>query len=222
MKLILLHGNAIKASRIKMQELRNKFQTDNVMVFDSSEDLQKILTNLQSISIFEEERLIILENPSEDFANYNLSNATSGLILWFDRTLPEKSPLLKFVKNQKGEILFFPESREITIFPFLDSLGNRSKTAFLELDKLKKTGMDTQYIITMIFYLLRSLIVTPFKATEFVRNKNSNMRAKFKEWEIKDIYRFILEIDFKIKSGLIDLSNAELMIVDKFVYPPPD
>ena len=206
MKLLVLHGPAIQSSRKKLTEIKQKFDPNNVVVFEKGSDPQDVLASLQTVSMFEEDRLIIWENPPEGF---DLSRITYhlSLILWFDHEIKTKYP---------GEMLFFPEAREISVFPFLDLLGNRNKNAFLELDKLKKAGYDSQYFITMILYLLRNLVATPAKAQDFVKRKNARMRANFSPEELTKLYKFVLETDFKIKKGLMERSQADYLLVSKF------
>lgn len=184
-----------------------------MVVFEKGSEISEILTNLQSVAMFEGERLIIWENSPEEVLKdlpHTPYPIPHTLVLWFDhevKQLPEKD----------FEILFFPEAKEVSVFPFLDMLAAGRKEAYLELKKLKDGGYDIQYIITMIFYLLRSLAVTPKNAPPFVKNKLSKQRERFKEGELIGLYRFILETDFKIKSGLLEPTQAEFLLVNKFI-----
>lgn len=206
---LLLHGPAIKASRIKLQELRKKFKQDSVVVYEEGTDLQTIKTALSSQSLFAGEQLIILENPPEDFFTCNLSSVTCNLALWFDHEVD--------IKKWPGfEVLFFPEAKEVSVFPFLDLLAGKDVKAFLELQKLKNAGFDIYYILTMVFYLLRSLAVTPKNAPDFVKRKLEKQRINFSNQKIKELYKEMLEIDFKIKSGLLEKPQAEFLLINKF------
>lgn len=218
MKLLLLHGPAVNTSRSKLLELRKKFHPNNVVIFEGVDDMGSILTNLQSVSLFDEERLVVIENAPEDFTNYTLNPVPFTLIFWFDHEVSEKKAVCQFVKNNQGQIHFFPETKEVSIFPFLDYLGNRDKKAFLEMDKLKRAGFDNQYLITMIFYLLRNLVATPKEAKEFVKNKNERMRKNFSAIELESLYKFVLQTDFKIKSGLLDPAQAEFLLCYRFIF----
>ncbi|GEM_PF-2030451 len=224
MKLHLLHGPGKAGSRKKLIEIKHKFDPNNIVVFEEGSSSKDIADNLVSTSLFSDERLVVLENSPEDFTNYQLP-ASRGepttnyqLILWFDHEVSEKKPILAWVKKNNGQILYFPESKEISVFPFLDYLGNRDKRAFLEMDNLKKAGYDSQYLITMIFYLLRNLVYTPKTAKDFVKNKNSKMRANFSQEELINLYKFVLEIDFKIKFGLLEKAQAEFSLVNLFTH----
>lgn len=218
MKLLLLHGPATNASRKSLGEIRKKFDTNNVVVFEAEANLQTILGNLVTPSLFSDQQLIILENPPEDLAFDSLTFSDSlTLVLWFDHEVSTKKLVLESVKKLKGEILNFPEAKEISVFPFLDLLAAKDKKAFLEMEKLKSASFDIYYFITMIFYLLRNLVATPKNAPDFVRKKLERQRTGFSTEKITKLYKDILEIDFKIKSGLLEKDQAEFLLVQKFL-----
>lgn len=219
MKLQLLHGPALTSSRAKLVSIKQKYDPNNVVVFEEGSYIETILGNLMTPSLLSEDQLFILENPPEDFlSTYHLPPITDQLILWFDHEVSEKKPIMEWVKNQKGEVLFFPEAKEVSVFPFLDSLAEGNKRAFIELDKLKKANFDIQYFITMIFYLLRSLAITPKNAPSFVKQKLERQRKRFNLEDIKNLYKEVIEIDFKIKSGLLEKDQAEFLLVNKFLH----
>lgn len=186
------------------------------MIFEKGSNIGDAMNILMTPSLLSEEQLIILENPDENF-DYTLYLNSHTLLFWFDHEVSVSKAVYKFIKENKGEILFFPESKEVSVFPFLDCLANKDQKAFLELAKLKKAGYDSQYFITMIFYLLRSLAVTPKNAPQFVKIKLERQRKNFDLEKIVNLYKEIIEIDFKIKSGLLEGSQAEFMLVNKFL-----
>lgn len=217
-KLQLLHGPATSASRKKLQDIKKSFSPDDIVVFDSEVDPGQVIANLMAVSMFSESRLVIWENPPEDFIfDASLITYHSSLVLWFDHEVAAKKPILVAIQELKGEVLFFSEAREISVFPFLDLLASSDKNAFLELEKLKNAGFDIQYFLTMTFYLLRNLVATPKNAPQFVRDKLQRQRTNFPREKIVDLYKDILEIDFKIKSGLLEKSQAEFLLVNKFL-----
>lgn len=213
MRRLILHGSATSASRKKLFQLKEKFNSDNVLVFEDKTDFKEILVNLQSQSLFDGERLVIIENPPEFFSNYPLTPIPCTLILWFDHEID--------TKLWPGfEVLLFPEAKEVSVFLFLDYLVLKDKRAFLEMEKLKTNGFDIHYFITMVFYLLRSLVVTPKNAPEFVRKKIARQRAGFSPADIKNLYKDLIEIDFKIKKGYLEKSQAEFLLLNKFIGVP--
>ena len=216
MNLHLLHGPAKAASRKKLIDLKQKFDQNNVIVFEEGPDIQAILGSISTPPLFLNEQLIVLENPPEDFVlDSSLITHHSSLILWFDHEVSEKKPILQWAKKN-GQVLFFPEAREISVFPFLDYLVFKDNKAFLEIDKLKKAGFDIQYVITMVFYLLRNLAVTPKNAQPFLQEKLQRQRKNFSFEKITSLYKDILEIDFKIKKGLLEKEQAEFLLVNLF------
>lgn len=216
-KLLLLHGEAISSSREKLLSLKKDFEADSIVTFEKGSEVQTIIGSLTTPSLLSDEQLIVLENPPEDFI-FDLSLITYhlSLIIWFDHEVASKKPVIDWVKS-KGQILYFPEVKEVSVFPFLDYLANGDSRAFLEMDKLKKGNFEIQYFITMVFYMLRSLILTPKNAPQFVKDKLKRQREKFKLDDVKKLYKEILEIDFKIKSGLMAVEQAEFALVTKFV-----
>lgn len=217
---LLLHGSAKAASRKKLIDLKQKFSAkggpssgwdaNNVVVYEEGADLKTIKEALFAQSLFSDQQLIVLENPSEDVTFYQLPTTNYQLILWFDHEVDTK-------KWSGFEVLFFPEAKEISVFPFLDLLAGKDTRAFLELQKLKNAGFDIYYCLTMVFYLLRSLAVTPKKAPDFVRKKLARQRVNLTLEKITDLYKEMLEVDFKIKSGLLEKSHAEFLLVNKFM-----
>lgn len=215
MKQLLLHGSAINNSRTKLSEIRQKFDANNVIVFEKGSEVFEIAGSLMTSSLLPEEKLFILENPDETFINYPLNPNLYTLILWFDHEVADKKPIMEWAKKS-GQILFFPESKEASVFPFLDYLANQEHKAFFEIKKLKSNGFDIFYIITMTYYLLRNLISTPKTAPEFVRQKLDRQRKNFDLEKITKLYQDILEIEFKLKSGLLEKPQAEFLLVSKF------
>ncbi|OGE29504.1 hypothetical protein A2867_00865 [Candidatus Daviesbacteria bacterium RIFCSPHIGHO2_01_FULL_40_11] len=211
MKLLLLHGPAIETSRRKLQELKKQFNLDSVVVFDSEASAGQVVADFLTVPMFSEKRLIIWENPSEVFTLPTTNDQLPAtMVLWFDREVD--------VKKWPGyEPLFFPEAKEVSVFPFLDFLAAKDQKAFLEMEKFKKAGFDIHYLLTMAFYLLRSLAVTPKNAPDFVRKKLARQRTRFSMEDVKNLYKDLLEIDFKIKSGLLEQSQAEFLLVNKFL-----
>lgn len=213
MKPLLLHGPAINNSRSKLSALKQKFDTNNVVVFESNTPISEVLGSLMTSSLFPEEKLFILENPDEIFIKYSPNSNT--LVFWFDHEVSEKKPIMAWAKKN-GEVYFFPEGKEVSIFPFLDCLSNHDMRAFLEIKKLKSSNFDIFYFITMTFYLLRNLVATPKTAPQFVRQKLERQRKNFDLQKITKLYREVLKIDFKLKSGLLEKDQAEFLLVNKF------
>lgn len=218
MKLLLLHGPGINSSRAKLINIKKDFELSEVVVYGEGSDVETIKGGLMTLPLLSEQRLVILENPLEDFTfDSSLITSHLSLVIWFDHEVSDKKPIMEWVKKS-GQVLYFPEAKEVSVFPFLDLLVAGDKKAFLEMDKLKKAGFDIHYLITMTFYLLRNLVATPKTAPQFVRDKLQRQRKRFTGEDIKNLYKNILEIDFKIKSGLLEKDQAEFSLVNLFSH----
>lgn len=219
--LLLLHGPAQISSRSKLLALKKDFAEYEILTFSQGASVQDILGSISTPSLLSANQLIILENPPEDLELPLLPTTNYlSLILWFDHEVSAKKPILEEVKKNKGQVLFFPAEKEASIFPFLDLLANHDKKVFIELSKLQKTHekfSDLQYLITMIFYLLRTLLVTPANTPSFVKQKLDKQRKNFSQTKLENLYRSALEIDFKIKSGLLDLKQAQFQLINSFL-----
>lgn len=218
MKLQLLHGPANAASRRHLIDLKKKFDQSSVIVFETEASIEDVLGSLMTVPLISEERLIVWENPSEDLTFNPFDSSAVTLILWFDHEVSEKKSIMEWVKKSKGQVWYFPEGKEITVFPFLDLLALSDKKAYLEIDKLKKGGVNIFYLITMIYYLLRNLMVTPKNAPDFVRKKLIKQKEKFNMEKIKNLYKNILETEFKLKKGLLEDEQAKFSLVDLFTH----
>lgn len=217
-KLVLLHGPARVASRSKLLDLKQKFDPNNVVVFEGSVSSQEVSSSLATLPMFSDERVIVLENPEEAFVlDSSLTTSYASLILWFDHEVGEKNPIIEWVKKGQGEVIYFPEGREISVFHLLDLLADGNSKAFLEIKKLKTGGYDIFYFNTMVIYLLRNLINTPKNAPAFVKEKLKRQRIRFNQQKLTNLYKNILELDFKLKSGLIEVEQAEFSLVSKFM-----
>ncbi len=219
MRLALLHGPSKVASRLKLAQLKNKFNPNQIIVFEEGISIAEIKETVLSISLLPEPRLVIAENVGEDFNFPNEQFFEEGLTLalWFDHEVSDKKTVMEWVETIGGTVLNFPEEKEVSVFPFLDLLAAKDKNAFLELRKLKTAGFDIYYLVTMVFYLLRNLTVTPKNAKEFMRKKLDRQRRNFNRQKLENLYQKTLEIDFKIKSGLLEQDQAEFLLVWQFL-----
>ncbi len=217
-KLLLLHGQGIINSRKKLIDIKGRYKPEDITVFSGNINIEELLGNLMTINLLAAERLVVIENPP-DTLEVKYLDLPDGVtvVFWLDHEVTATKLLLKLVKSLNGEILFFAPDKEVSVFPFLDALGNRDKKAFILLEQLKAEKIDLQYTITMILYLLRSLVAPNDNVPQFVKNKLSKQLQNFSMEGIKANYRFILETDFKLKSGLIEKKQAEFQIVQKFM-----
>lgn len=200
--LILLHGPAISASRAHLSRVRANFSIDDVLVLEKDVTSGELTLALSNTSLFSQERLMIIENPADDFTLTSVPDDIT-LVVWLDHEASETKPIVKSIRALKGQVINYPESKEASIFPLLDLLAAHSNQAYTELIKIRQSGLGLQYIIVMVLYLLRKELKT--------------QRRHFSKEQIIYFYKQVLEIDFRLKSGLLDEDQAQFELVGMFM-----
>jgi len=207
MKLILLHGNFQDALLKKVTQIKRGF------------DPLSITENLEiSPSLFSEKRLVILENPDIKMVEKAAFEKDPDLtiLIKFNKSLEKSSPILKKVIETAGEILSFEETAQSNIFPWLDMLGTKQKNAFKEFEK-NYSEFGGQYLLTMLAYFLRRMVAKPKSSSDFMRQKIESQKRNFNLEKIKDLYREIIETDFRIKQGLVEEKLGVTLLVQKIL-----
>jgi|SRR3989344_803879 len=218
MNLILIHGNGIVASLNKIASLKKDFANFEIQEFSvKHHSLSEGLMNISSAQLFSQKKLVVLED-------FDLTSDLEKLpedpdltvVLKFSKLLTVSSVILKQVIAKKGTVFVFSEKDEKSIFPFLDALGEKRKSALKDFGKLY-SEYGSQYLLTMLFYLFRRLVVNPKNAPSFVLQKLNSQKRNFDLQKIKLLYKTALETDFKIKSGLIEEKLGLAMILNKIL-----
>lgn len=222
MKVLLLHGPGEVGSRKKLIEIKEKFDPGSILTYESGVSEKEIFDNFSQISLFGGSRLTVLEDPPETLTLENVKALDDmTLVIWSSKELGQKTQLYKSLANFSPQILFFPEGKEISVFPFLDNLAEGKKEAFLEAKKLVEAGFEFHYLITMVFYLLRTMIAVPKNAPIFVQKKVSRQRQRFPMERITEIYEFLLELNCKVNGGVVESSQAQFLMINKFLQSHP-
>lgn len=213
MKLILMHGSAVDAILKKTAQIKKEFDPLSI-----TEGLDKS-ANIDSFSqsLFSEKRLIVLDNPDLKTIEQAtiIADPQITVLIKFLKPLEKSSPIYKKIIELKGEVLVFDESQEISIFPFLDMLGNLNKSSFKEFEKVY-SEFGGQYILVMLAYFLRRMIQKPKSVSSFMQQKLAAQKKNFDLEKIKSLYKELIETDFKIKQGLIEEKLGVTMLVQKF------
>jgi hypothetical protein len=214
-RVLLLHGPGEVSSRKKLIELKNQFNGES-FIFEGDINEGVLRDSLSQKSLFAENRLIILENPSETLNLKPLNTEGNvSLVIWLAKEIAKTKPLFKSLDNLKAEILFFPEGKETSVFPFLDMLADGKKEALREMKRIEKQ-FDFHYLIVMIFYLLRQLIYLPKTSPPFVQKKVQRQRERFPLEKITSLYKEFLVLNYKVNSGLIEPKQAIFLATLKF------
>jgi DNA polymerase-3 subunit delta len=131
--------------------------------------------------------------------------------------------------NEKEIINLIAPIINPSIFNLIDQIGMKSsKNALKELNNLLENGEYPLYVLTMIIYGFRNLvlikilwqkgfsskqIVSKLKIHPFVVNKNINLINKFSLSELYVIYRKLLNAEIAIKTGKKDPKFVIEMLV---------
>lgn len=162
--------------------------------------------------------------------------ATVGNNTWRLTNELEKLDLYRIAQG-KGQIEEADIDRMVqtendpNIFDFIDSLGARdAKAASKHLNQLLESGKNENYILTMIVYQFRNLLLIEDLVVRGVERKNISKEAEIHPFvvtkafgvlknfdlpELKRIYSRLLRADLDIKSGAVDSRLAlEKLLAD--------
>jgi len=138
-----------------------------------------------------------------------------GSDLW--RMSNEINKLLDYnkeIKLENVELLVKPEI-DLNIFELIDAMGYKNKAKALKLfNQHLEKGADEFYVLSMIIYQLRNLVLvksTPtakLKLHPFVIRKSLQQARNFTWDELKKIYYQLMTIDLEAKIGKTDITSA--------------
>lgn len=223
--LLLLHGENTLASRQELVRLKKGFVGEVVRLESQGLELAHLIQTLEAESLFGGERLVVLENlfasgkPRIELVHYLKRVKSDNLIIWEGREL--KSFQIKLLGLRAKEVRIF--KTPAVIFKFVDSIapGNK-KNSLSYLEEALKTE-EEGFVFHMLLRQLRLLLLIKDllkkEASNVVLNEDktgpSEMRSlanwqkaklirqakKFNLKELKDIYKKLLEIEMKIRTG---------------------
>lgn len=218
MPLIIVHGNGLTAIERKVLSLKKRFDALSIQEFNSRDaSLDQALLLCANQDLFAQKRLVVLEG-FDDTVDLNLlpEDPQLTIVLKFNKNLSAISPILKSAVAKKAEIIGLSEAEEKAIFPFLDLLAQKNQRAAAQLDTLLEQ-YGGQYLLTMVFYLLRRMVQPTEKLPRFVAQKIATQKQNFNLQKISSLYEVALETDFKIKTGQVDEEMGLTLLVDKIL-----
>lgn len=213
----LLHGNDVVSSRKKLEELRSGYEATAVTVLTAKEiDYAQFPLHFSTMSMFDDKRLVVVEDKLDPKQVDLASIAGSGvdLVVWIGSVLRSNDALIGAINKVKGKVEVFEEKPDLSVFPFLDAVASRKRIiALREYMKLKAEGSDPIYLVTMLVWQFRQILVSEL-ASGFVKKKVEMFKANFTFEELRKIYYLLLQMDVQLKTGE---GVAEVM-VEQFVY----
>ena len=215
----ILHGDHQVESRTRLLELKSQATELNKEIIGlegASLELTDLIQSLESQSLFNEQRLVIIENlltnlrtgkKRDEIINYLIiSNSDADLILWEKGSVGRQIIKLKKQKHVRIEEFKMPT----VIFNFVDNL--RPRNAQVLLNSFHKTidnNIVPEVIFTMIIRQLRLMlalktcadILETKRLAPWQKGKLSNQSHTFSLDQLKKKYKELLVIDFQIKTG---------------------
>jgi DNA polymerase-3 subunit delta len=137
----------------------------------------------------------------------------------------EKQTSKNIIVIQKEDVEnLIAASAEVSIFALTDAIGTKNQTqAFRLLEKHLVSGVNEQYLLTMIIRQFRILlqikesiedgltsqqIISQLKLHPFVAQKGVMQSRRFTVEKLKQIITELIKIDYQLKQGLTNFSSA--------------
>ncbi len=218
MNIIVFHGGNYAVLSRKLGELRSQFNPDAVTQLSmKSLAFDQILLGLGTPSLFADKRLVIIEEADEkkiDISKFpNDEHVT--VVLIFNKELGGSSSLLQNALKKSATIYALSLPQDKSVFQFLDFVGEKNGKALGAFEELY-SQFGGQYLLTMLLYLFRRLIV-PAKNQSYGAEKLERQRKNYSPDQISDCYFEILQTDFFIKSGKVEEKTALLLLIQKLI-----
>jgi len=214
--IFLIHGADVVLSRKRLEEIRYKYPDGVTSLVSKDVDYDQLPLLFSTISMFEGNRVVVVEGKLDNKRlDAKMFDGTDvDLVVWVGEKLRANDGLISSVKELKGSIEFFDAKVDITIFPFLDAISARQrKSALSEYLKLQKTGSEPIYILTMLVWQFRNVIV-PENASGFVQKKALEAKKNFTFEELRRVYYQLLQMDIQMKTG----EGIPEVLLDQFIF----
>lgn len=221
--LTIIHGDDIVASRKILYEEKEKEADAEIIRIDGSKlTLADLASSSETISLFGIKRIIIIENllagtltkQKESLLSYLGKSQFPDHIVWESQEI-SKALLHKYFSKAKI-IACQPPA---LIFKFLDSIGARPASYLLSLFRQVLVQADPEFIFVMILRQWRYLLIakdlgqkgmmsllSPWQSRKFVEQARY-----FTLGQLTVSYRNLLSMEYRIKTGKIPYSLAELI-----------
>ena len=207
----ILHGDDIVKSRLALEEIKKQNQKAEILNLNGKKiDLTQLKQALEAISMFSDQRLVVIENllgnkQGELIAYLQDNLPKSDLVLWEGKEI-SKSFLSKI--PQAKIFLFKPEP---VLFKFLESIKPDNKEEELKLLELSLKKEAPEIIFHMLTRQLRLLMLLREginsgieeldRLASWQKERLTRQAKYFTLGQLVDIYHQLLEIDLQQKSG---------------------
>lgn len=219
MKLIIIHGSGLVAILNKVASYKKTFDLLETLTMSSkTHSFSEVLLNLATPDLFCEKKLVVLEDFDENLPIDKFSTFLDlTVIIKFSKSLPANSKIMSAARLLKAIVINLEEDKETTIFPFLDAVSEKNHKALRLLDNLINE-YGCLYVMTMLGFMLRRLILPPKNTAPFFMKKLEIWKRNFPVKELKSSYWDLIQSEFKVKQGLqedkVELFNLTVKLLN--------
>lgn len=238
--ILILHGDNLSKSREILQQVKEKLDVripDENLISTKKEininDIspQDLANEISAYGLFSDPPFIILDisdagrkNLSEHIEVLKKCPVDVTIIVLSNKTLSKANAFIKASNDLKAKVLEQNVTPTSSVYKFTDALFEKNrKKVYVELKNLIIDGEELFYVFAMILYSLRSLATVKLNSKEasslppFVKSKLGKQINKFTDIEILNLYKYLYEVDKKLKLGQISPEIAIPLIVEKVI-----
>ncbi len=213
-----LHGENIVESRNELQNIRTQHKGEIINLNGKNVALTELKQALESMSLFGQDRLVIIENlisrqsktQLKEVIDYITSEKTSvNIVIWEGKEVG-KILLRKFTS---WDIQLFKIPK--VLFTFLDSITPGNAQRMLELLINSRKSNEDMFIFLMIVRQIRLLLLAKDRGLTgmppWIAGKISRQSSSFSKEQLINLYKKLLLIDIGQKTGKASFNlNQEL------------
>ncbi len=222
MRVIILDGDNAVIKRQKLSDIKSSFEREAISQFSlKTTSFEQLLMELRTPSFFSDKRLVIAEDVDEkkiDLGRLEKDEAVT-LVLLINKEV--SATALNKLKGEVGkiklELVSFAQPQDKSIFQFLDLIGDKKVQALGEVEKLYGQ-FGGQYLLTMLIYFLRRMILPGKGGSGFMADKIKRQKSNFSQDALQSYYKLVLETEFLIKTGKVEEKTALLLLVEKMIH----
>ena len=219
----LIHGDDNENSRKKLNELLNQSKDSEIVRLNGGKiTLTDIIVACESTPLIGEKRTLVIENLlsgkisslKEEILNYlKNSSLTLSLLIWEKKTVT-KTVIKKYFPETKEYLFQIPQ----LLFKFLDQLGSTDSANQIRSFHNLLPNQEASFIYAMMLRQIRNLIIAKDLGTKgfpqtsgWQAQKLISQARKYSLNDLISLYRQLLSIDYKIKSGITPLKLEQLI-----------
>lgn len=213
----LVHGENIVASRNFLLEKKSNFKGEIISFNGKTVEIDKLKQAIESVPLFTDQRLIIIEDLYSRSAKLQLKNIlsylnqfqkTNEIILWEGKEI-KKPSLGKACSDWNIQLFTHPK----ILFKFLEAIYPRNNLKILSfLKSLRQTYID-EFLFLMIARQIKYLILANDDALSgmpsWMSYKYKKQAKFFTKDQLINLYKKLLNIDINQKTSSSAFNLAE-------------